>query len=64
MNALPEPKLPDEYYAKEIRDHIKSLSEIVKRAKDDGLIVELNLQNLGHPSWVGYHDAAKIIRKY
>lgn len=58
------PKLPDEYYAKQIRETIKALSEVVNQAKKAGLDVNLKLTELGNPAWIGYQDAAIIIRKY
>lgn len=58
------PVFSDEYYAKQIRIQIKDLIQLVNRAKGAGLIVDLNLGNLGSPTWNGYNDAAKIMRKY
>lgn len=54
----------DRYYVNKIRQTIKELSQLVKEAEADGLTVTLALGNLGKPDWVGFKDAAQIIRKY
>lgn len=56
--------LSDQQYADAIRSTIKNLSKLVNDAENTGLVVTLALGNIGRPDWVGYLDAARIIRKY
>lgn len=54
----------DHYYAENIRKQIAELNRLVVEAKTAGLKIKLNLNTLGLPAWVGYHDALEISREY
>lgn len=58
------PERSDRERANRIRSYIYSLSAEVEAAKKAGLTVHLELGSLGLPGWVGFHDAAKISRRY
>jgi len=64
MNPPQVVLLTDAMHANNIRNLIKDLSAAVNEAQKAGLQVQLILAGMGTSAWVGYADAAVIIRKY
>ncbi len=63
INVDPQP-YQDRDYATDIRETVAKLSKLIEEARKHGLKVEVILNNIGKPEWIGFIDAVKISREY